>query len=247
MTERILFVFEGEKTEQTITDSFLHHYILNSDRIVISSYKTDIYTLYKEIKDDDALDAFAVVLERDKSLSGYTRDSFSQMFLFFDYDGHAPAAKDNKIEELLEFFNEETDKGKLFISYPMVESLKCIKSFDDVQEFCDFNFKISDGSNFKRFVSEYADSSLIHFNLYDRGKWNNVVRLHCIKANYIVDKPLKFPVSTVEQKDIFIFQSNKHINPNNQVATLSSFPLFLLSYFGHGRLFTMVSGELIVT
>lgn len=242
MAEKILFVFEGEKTEQTITDSFLECFISNPDRVVISSYKTDIYALYKDIKEDEELDAFAVVLERNKSLSGYTRDSFSQMFLFFDYDGHAPAAKDHKINDLLEFFNEETDRGRLFISYPMVESLKCIDSFEDVKGFCDLTYKISDGSSFKHFVSGYANKDLIHFNLYNKEKWNNVVRMHCIKASYISDGCLRFPVSPIEQNEIFKIQSDKYIKTIGEVATLSSFPLFLLSYFGHSGLFAMVSG-----
>ncbi|EOG3606819.1 hypothetical protein, partial [Staphylococcus epidermidis] len=61
MTERILFVFEGEKTEKTITDSLLKNFIENDKRVVISSFKTDIYALYKLMSEDEDLDVFAVM------------------------------------------------------------------------------------------------------------------------------------------------------------------------------------------
>ena len=51
--------------------------------------------------------------------------------MFFDYDGHAPLADDEKIKELLILFNEETSFGKLYISYPMIEALKHINESKD--------------------------------------------------------------------------------------------------------------------
>lgn len=108
MTERILFVFEGEKTEKTITDSLLKKFIENDKRVVLSSFKTDIYSLYKLMSEDEDLDVFAVLKEKNPDLVDFDRDSFSQLFLFFDYDGHAPTASDEKIDRLLSFFNEET-------------------------------------------------------------------------------------------------------------------------------------------
>lgn len=245
MTERILFVFEGAKTERTITDSFLEHYIERHDRIVVSSYNTDIYSLYQEMKNDDDLDAFAVVLSKHEDLREFSRDSFSQMYLFFDYDGHAPLASDDKIIELLSFFNEETDKGKLFISFPMVESLKCIRDVGNLQEFCEHTYDISLGARFKNFVPTYAHNSLIHFNLYSREMWNDVIRLHCIKANHITSGSMTFPLSRIDQSYIFEQQKIKFINPLSQIATLSSFPLLLLDFLGHDRLYREVSGEVI--
>ena len=64
MTERILFVFEGEKTEKTITDSLLKKFIENDKRVVLSSFKTDIYSLYKLMSEDEDLDVFAVLKEK---------------------------------------------------------------------------------------------------------------------------------------------------------------------------------------
>ncbi|MFC6124766.1 hypothetical protein ACFPZP_27395 [Citrobacter bitternis] len=243
MTERILFVFEGEKTEKTITDSLLKNFIENDKRVVFSSFKTDIYALYKLMSADEDLDIFAVMKERNPELVDFDRDSFSQLFLFFDYDGHAPAANDSKIIELLSFFNEETEKGKLFISYPMVESIKCISNIDAVEDFCRHTVKICDCSKFKGYVAGYAHKSLIHFAFYDQGTWNDVVRMHCVKANFIIKGDMVFPSNYFTQEDIFGIQKSNYIDPDSSVSTLSSFPMLLLDFFGHQKLFVLVSGE----
>ena len=243
MTEHILFVFEGEKTEKTITDSLLKNFIENDKRIVISSFKTDIYALYKLMREDEDLDVFALMKERNPGLSSFNRDVFSQLFLFFDYDGHAPTASDEKISELLSFFNEETDRGKLFISYPMVESIKCISNLEAVEEFCRHTVKVCECSKFKQYVADNAHKSLIHFGLYDSPLWNDVVRMHCVKANFIIQGEMVFPTNYFTQVDIFDVQKSNYIDRDKSVSTLSSFPMLLLDFFGHQKLFVLVSGE----
>lgn len=243
MAEHILFVFEGEKTEKTITDSLLKNFIESDKRIVISSFKTDIYALYKLMSKDEDLDVFALMKERDPELKSFSRDVFSQLFLFFDYDGHSPAASDEKISELLGFFNEETERGKLFISYPMVESIKCISNLDAIEEFCRHKVNICDCSKFKNYVAENSHKSLIHFNLYEPSLWNDVVRMHCVKANFIIKGDMVFPTSYFNQIDIFVVQKSDFIDKDKTVSILSSFPMLLLDFFGHQKLFVLVSGE----
>lgn len=59
---------------------------------------------------------------------------FSQIFLFFDYDfqNRLGTQKVNGIlDEMLDFFSDETENGKLYINYPMIESLKYTKEIPD--------------------------------------------------------------------------------------------------------------------
>lgn len=245
MSEYILFVFEGEKTERTITDSLLKYFINGEHRVVISSFKTDIYSLYGQLKKDEDLDAFAIVKERDESLSQFSRDSFSQMYLFFDYDGHSCASDDNKISELLEFFDEETDNGKLFISYPMVEALKCLSKIDDLEGFCEHTYLIKEGKAFKNYTSEYACKSLIQFKNYSSQMWNDIVRVHCSKANYLMMGDKTFPVLNLSQRELFALQKERFIDLHGSVSILGSFPLLLLDFFGSSLLSTLVSGQVI--
>ncbi|HCX7795087.1 TPA: hypothetical protein OZ641_004924, partial [Escherichia coli] len=72
---------------------------------------------------------------------------------------------------------------------------------------------------------------------------NDVVRMHCVKSNFIMKGNMIFPSNYFSQKDIFGMQKSKYIDPNGSVSTLSSFPMLLLDFFGHQKLFVLVSGE----
>jgi len=243
MAEHILFVFEGEKTERIIADSLLEYFIKDDDRRVVkSSFNTDIYTLYRDLSEDDDLDIFALIKGRNESLSSFSRDSFSQIFLFFDYDGHSNNSDDNKIIKLMDFFCEETDKGKLYVSYPMIEALKCIGDLDDEDDFYNHKYAICDGSSFKSFVVKKSCQSLIHFKSYSRETWNSVIRLHCCKANVLLNDNKNFPTLTIEQRDIFCIQKKNFIDVDKHVSILGAFPFLLLDFFGAAGLSEMVIG-----
>jgi len=135
MSSKILFIVEGIRPEDSIINSFKEHFF-SKDLIVTCVYCTCIYKIFKELKQDEFLDIFSLMKEikyNKEILSQYKRDDFSQIYLFFDYDGHASNASNDKLEHLLDFFTEETENGKLFINYPMVESLKHIENSENFQ------------------------------------------------------------------------------------------------------------------
>lgn len=240
MVDYILFVFEGAKTEETVINSLNPHFISkNEDVVIYASYQTDIYKLYEEVKDDEFLDIFEIIKEKNETLKDFERHMFSQIYLFFDYDGHAHHAEDGKITHLLDFFNEESENGKMFISYPMVEAIKNINSQND------FNmetFKISDLTNFKKYVADSSEKKYIHFNLYSKKQWIDVIKIHCNKANYLLNEVDDFPSEIIEQNTIFKAQQDKHISHGN-VSILSGFPLMLLDYFGSEKLQKLLSDD----
>ena len=89
--------------------------------------------LWKKLKADDFdTDIIEVLRESNKKireqLEGLSRDDFSEVFLFFDYDVHqtnlGKADDGDVINQMLESFDNETENGKLYISYPMVEALR---------------------------------------------------------------------------------------------------------------------------
>ena len=89
MSNNILFVFEGEKTEKQITDN-LTKYFLNSDEntIVRCAYCNDIYELHKVISQDEDLDTFELLKEVPQNreiLTSYKRSDFAEIYLFFEF------------------------------------------------------------------------------------------------------------------------------------------------------------------
>ncbi len=136
---KILLVFEGEKTEPAIYSKIESCFFRHSDSNsrIITCFKTDIYSLYNKLRDGDGfLDPVITLRESHPELKGLSQTDFGAMYLFFDYDLHVDNylthdEKNCRIEELLNYFNNETDNGSLFISYPMVEAYK---DWDDIDK-----------------------------------------------------------------------------------------------------------------
>src|SRR5690606_18858253 len=104
--------------------SFTKH-IFNDKTVITCAFCAEIYQLHRALVDDEDLDTFSLLKDipnNKEILKDFTRDDFAEIYLFFDYDGHSTLASDNALFEMLDIFDEETDLGKLYISYPMVES-----------------------------------------------------------------------------------------------------------------------------
>ena len=56
---------------------------------------------------------------------------YSDVLLIFDLDPQAPDYSSEKIMEMLAYFVESSDMGKLYINYPMAESFYHMKSIPD--------------------------------------------------------------------------------------------------------------------
>ena len=236
MSTNILFIFEGAKTERQIVNQLQKEFFITENTIIISVYCGEIYQLYKEISEDKDLDTFNLIKNRNqnaKLLKGYNRNDFAEIYMFFDYDGHSSIADDEKLCELLEFFDEETDKGKLYISYPMVESLKhisCHKAFRDLNVECKKNI------NYKKIVHEECLKELQDFRKYEIRIWKQVIDTHLKKMNHIVFDLFEFPRKIISQSTIFCKQIKKHINNEcPTVAVLCAFPIFVHDYYGNEK------------
>jgi len=194
------------------------------------------------LKADSDLDVFALLKGNPKNqcLADISRDQISEIHLFFDYDGHATAASDEALAEMLEVFSEETEEGKLYISYPMVESVR--HHHPDV-DFSTLNVACKQNVNYKKIVhlsSSYAYKNIAGFSME---QWNHVVNEHCCKLNYLMRDAFEFPHEHFDQISILEAQLTSHINPSSEVAVLSAFPVFLKDYYGCDGLKKLISSD----
>ena len=180
---------------------------------------------------------------------------FSQIFLFFDYDFQHHGGLNyvnNVLIEMLDFFNDETEHGKLYINYPMVESIKCTQKLPD-ENFFEYKVTREDCSDFKDYVSRvynyYGSTDFIQFSTDKKTKelrlitkereqfvkenWEYLKEQNIKKANYICKDVYDYPEnkSDVDQKSIFGSQLEKFVLLKNEVSILNAFPLFLFEYF----------------
>ncbi len=227
----ILLVFEGVRTEKRIFKRIEKYYLNDAESILISIYGTTIYDLYQKLQDDEYLDLFSLLKENPinkDTLSSISSDRVSQIYLFFDYDGHHPTASNDDLLDMLGLFDNETEKGMLYISYPMVEALKHIK---DTVRFKDTTTESN--KTYKKLVSDSCNRRYLDYRKYNEIIWNELLYQHCKKLNYIVNGDFKLPKQYISQIEVFEKQKEKYLDPINHVAVLSAFPIFLFDYYGH--------------
>lgn len=246
-----LFVFEGSKAESKYVEQLERNFL--GKRISVKCvYDAEIYQLYRNLKEEE-LDFDMVELLKERSeenaelLKDYSRDSFAYIYLFFDYDAHSTLADDSKIAEMLDFFDNETENGLLYISYPMVEAIRHYKDLDSFKELtvkckranCAYKDDCEDVEaclaepHYKQFSASDCRQDLCNINKYTNDVWQELIFAHVAKMNYLVNDVFAYPERPEMQGAIFEKQLEKHINHRcPMVAVLSAFPMYVLDYFG---------------
>ncbi len=238
MPDVVLLIFEGERTESKIFNTLETSYFSNSQTTILrATYDAEIYQLWRKLAADEDLDIVEVVrkinVKNQKELAGISRKQVSQTFLFFDYDGHATNASDESIAKMLAHFNNETEHGKLYISYPMVEAFRHIKR---TVNFRDTTFEIALGANYKNHVHNSSD--FLDIKRIGRSSWHHIIIENYRKANMLIRGIYRKPRfcsrlrEDFHQEGIFAGQRKHFINPKKEVAVLSAFPFFIVEYFG---------------
>lgn len=196
--------------------------------------------MHKAISDDRDLDTFTLLKEIPQNkevLKDFDRDDFAEIYLFFDYDGHSTLANDTYLEEMLDLFNEETETGKLLISYPMVESLKHLSNKIDFKL---LKVNAKENIKYKKVVGDECDNEYLQFTKYTKETWRVLVENHLKKMNYIINDQFIFPNENYSQNIIFKNQREKYIKIDSTVAVLSGFPIFIFDYYGSEHIMEIV-------
>lgn len=137
MAKKILFVIEGERAETNmLISTFERSLNLCNQDFEIFKYKTNIHVLFREMNKMgfDSFLSYLYMINKeifpDDMFSPET--AFSSVYLFFDLDPQAELFSIVETNDIVTYFNDETVNGKVYISYPMVES---------VFDFISYNFK----------------------------------------------------------------------------------------------------------
>ncbi|GHB70354.1 hypothetical protein GCM10008107_19660 [Psychrosphaera saromensis] len=233
----ILCIFEGEKREVQYFKTLKNIYFSELS-ILVCSYGNDIYELFKELKEDVDLDIIELlresknVPENEKILEGYERDDFSQVFLFFDIECQDEQFNTDNLLSLIDIFSEETDNGKVFISYPMIEAIRDIPTYEEY-----LSHKVTVENCTGKKYKSLSVNGLQKFNdprHNNKADWNQLVKINVEKGNYISLGTKGEFTKIPEQKEIAVKQIIS-ISEENNIFVLSSYPLFVFhqkpSYF----------------
>lgn len=244
----ILFVFEGEKREPTLFETIQKLYSFD-ETVFYFTYNTSFHKLYKELKQHD-MSLFRVLQEearkrKDDVFGTYTEIDFSEIYLFFDYDFHNQHVSlemwNNELREMLAYFNEETGNGKMYVNYPMIESIRYTKELPD-SNYKDYTIKRSDCCDFKKIASDFSfyrglDFILLsNYSTHDEVKknWELLKKQNVSKANYICNGVYAYPGKKIlfSQENILETQIEKFVGGDVCcVSILNALPLFIYDYF----------------
>ena len=132
---QILVLVEGEKTDVNLMRHLLNVYGISQNHEIVS-YNTNIYELYNHMfrdEDPNTIDFLQLLKEHenDPTKKLVFDRSYSDILLIFDLDPQDPQFSPAKIEEMVAYFVESSDMGKLYLNYPMVEAFYHMRSIPD--------------------------------------------------------------------------------------------------------------------
>ena len=250
----ILFIFEGDDREPRLYKTLERLYFPKKNDNIICSFGNNIYDLYNEMAEYDGDgDIVSVMRERladrgDKILDEIKSSDISEIFLFFDYDfQHSQLSLDEincRVEEMLDLFNDETGNGKLYINYPMIESIRYTKELPD-DEYVHYVVSRDESRNFKYLANQFSAYESLDYILFQedeipvkekyikiKDNWQYLKVMNVCKANFLVTNQYAFPAekSLINQHAIFDSQKRIYVEPLESVSVLNSFPIFIYEY-----------------
>lgn len=238
MSKTILFIVEGENRD--------YRFVNNMTGIFLSGkYKTEIinvpaeqnlYMLYQILKEDD-FDTDLIEVIRDivpgakEKLEGILRQDVDEIYMFFDYDIHQDNyhSDEDIVSILLDTFNNETENGKLYISYPMVEALYDYKD-GECESFTGCCIKAEEVKDYKELAGKNNPKSGLHLKYKD---WETILELFSIRVMclYKVEE-ISFDIYKQQVFPLSIYNIEKEIlEKEGFIFVLSAFPEFLFDYF----------------
>lgn len=225
--KKILFIVEGEKEEPRILGRIGHDllHLMKGDYEVIP-FANPIYELYEAYKKEEFVNIVAY-LHSEKGLKlepdVLPKEAFSAIYLIFDFDPHYQKYSTETIIDILATFDNETENGKIYINYPMVESFYHLISLPD-NEYNDRIISLDDfkGDKYKKLVNAVtciSKSKITKLDLY------YIIKQNFDKAQYICNVKSKY----VDYQEILNIQIKKK-NIENKIYVLNTFALMVIDY-----------------
>lgn len=185
---KILLLVEGAKTDVALMERLIQTYKIDA-RYEIVSYRTNIYTLYREMFEDNDPESFNLLhvlkaREPDESRKVIFDESYSDVLLIFDLDPQAPDFSPEKISRMAEYFVESSDMGKLYLNYPMVEAFYHMATIPDpkfdsyyatLDELCAGEYKArvnreNRNHDYRKFATSREESNLVILQNIDKAQ-----------------------------------------------------------------------------
>ena len=133
-----------------------------------------------------------------------------------------------EIEEISKFFANETEEGKLYLSFPMIEAYSKPVGVNFKYRKENFEELLKNFSNFK---SKIKKETRNRGNAYINSKYLEIIKFHIENSKKLLD----LKIEEIERIKILEFENNLLKN-NRKINVFSAIPIFLKEYFGMKKL-----------
>ena len=229
---KILILTEGKSPDKSVIQNINEKFDIGGE--IIWTKVGTIYAFYKLLKKEyektPYIEMASYIKTRYKSKisEDFLSSQISRIYLFFDYDIHSEldseyddlekiSEKIKEIEEISKFFANETEEGKLYLSFPMIEAYS---------KPVGVNFKY-----FSNFKSKIKKETRNRGNAYINSKYLEIIKFHIENSKKLLD----LKIEEIERIKILEFENNLLKN-NRKINVFSAIPIFLKEYFGMKKL-----------
>lgn len=186
---KILFIVEGNKDEPSLINRIFELTDKNQ-KPSIYCYNTTLHTfadrLEKNYPDfDDGNTDIQLVLrggENNEKEREKLSQSYNDIFLIFDFEPQHHKLHFETIRKMLEYYNDSSFEGKLYINYPMIQSYKHFDKLPD-DSYKDLSVTIEQCKNYKYLVERV--SKFTNLEKYNYEVLMMIITHNLKKANFI--------------------------------------------------------------
>ena len=159
-------------------------------------------------------------------------ERYSDILLIFDLDPQDPQFSSTKITEMMNYFVESSDMGKLYLNYPMVESFYHMKSIPD-DDYWSYTATMQELSNHiykSRVAAENRNHDYSKFAV-DKSECNIVIKQNIEKAWKIVKDDISFQYERIlpDPADVLDIQLKK-LKEDNALFVLCTCVFYIPDY-----------------
>lgn len=234
----ILLIVEGETTEVEVFNKIGALFFDRKTKLIFYPYKSNIYSLYQKIKEYDELTSTIEILKEiapNKKMRSILNINFSEIFLIFDFDPQEPAYSDRKIIELTSLFDNETEFGKLYINYPMMESLRDHNNFDLINYLSrHVSLENLSSDSYKDYIKKNGYKK--NLDKMTIRHFKKLSKLNITKTNYILNNKKEMPdfndYHRISNQMLILDKQLSQKNSKNEISVLNTCMMFIVDYFG---------------
>ncbi len=246
MSRDVLFIVEGAVDEPAFFSKMFS--ICFPDAFAFYTYKTNVHVLATRLEmdypdfDDGSVDILRMLrsYETDDQQKNILNHSYTDIFMVFDFEPHEVRSNFATIRRMIQYFNESTDQGKMFINYPMMQSYKHFNRLPD-PSFCTLSVDVNECWNYKERVgkvSKYSD-----LTKYDYQTLIALTVHHLRKANFVICGRYEAPseLAFLKWSGLEIYDRQyEHFVQHSEIYVLNT-SIFILIDFKPTAFFSYIS------